>query len=63
MSRIESVVKFLQSIKIPTEDNNLLPILNDIGVTEVKDLVDLQENDLENSGEKIFQTFLISSPD
>lgn len=50
---MEAVRDFIQSLGIPTEGNSLLRILENLGVTKIKDLVDVKEDDLLDSGKLI----------
>ena len=46
----EELVRFLKSASIPTEGNNLLTTLENLGVENLDDLEFLEAGDLEDSG-------------
>ena len=46
----DKLIRFLDSIPIPCRGNNLLQVLNDLGVKNSADLRLLKESDLKNSG-------------
>ena len=46
----EEIVRFLKSASIPTEGNDLLSTLENVGVENLDDLEFLEGGDLEDSG-------------
>ena len=50
MSEFEELVKFLKTSSIPTEGNNLLTTLKNLGVQKLDDLELLKEKDFKESG-------------
>ena len=55
----EELVRFLKSASIPTEGNNLLTTLENLGVENLDDLEFLEGGDLEDSGACMLAPLLV----